>query len=236
MEPTCALYFPWRMMYGEKRVLKPPGLLLDSYKHVCKIHTLPKMLLRPDRSSEEDIPHRTVCQNPGGLMWRTDDPELKAKLPQHRLHLVHYYAKSVEEFLVKLDQSIPPFFRYLPDAYDKVRHCPDFADIGYDPRYEALVREIMGQFSAGDGGRFLGPLPEYRHGAIDQHELYLFFRLRVAMRDEWDEVAYLKEYPTIAAAVEAGTWADGLQHFLEEGFMSGAKSCWVRNGSHAFCI
>ena len=31
---TCAVQFPWRMMYGEKRVLKPAGLLMDNYHRV----------------------------------------------------------------------------------------------------------------------------------------------------------------------------------------------------------
>jgi hypothetical protein len=35
---TCALKFPWRMMYGEKRVLKPPGLLMDNYHKVSSSH------------------------------------------------------------------------------------------------------------------------------------------------------------------------------------------------------
>lgn len=31
---TCATSFPWRMMYSERRVLKPPGLLMDAHHKV----------------------------------------------------------------------------------------------------------------------------------------------------------------------------------------------------------
>jgi hypothetical protein len=78
-----------------------------------------------------------------------------------------------------------------------------------------------------DGGTQLAPHPEFRRTFSDYH-LYAFFKLRVAMRDEWDEEAFLEQKTDVRKAVKNGTYADGLQYFIEEGFKRGMESCWRR--------
>ena len=149
-------------------------------------------------------------------------------------------AKSVEEFLIKLEQSIPPYIRYLPDAYDHIQHCAHGFDINYDPEYEETVRSLVARLEAasglGDGGQNLGPPPEFALGKLENYELYMFFKVRVALRDEWDEEGYLKLHSDVRDGLGRNQWVDGLQQFMEEGFKGQRQSCWVRGNRTSFCI
>jgi len=221
-------------MYGEKRVLKPPGSLMDNYHQVCKVHDATKMLFRPEWSDPYNIPHFLHCTNPDGSQFRTDDEGFKQTFDAYETpHLIHYYAKSVEEFIIKLEQSIPPYFRYLPDAYDNVKACPNNFTITYSESYEDTVRHLLSKLAQAsaqdDGGKALAPIPEYQVGKLDHYDIYTFFKLRVAKRDEWDEDAYLRLHPDVAKEVQTKNWVDGLQHFMNSGFEGGRKSCWVRD-------
>lgn len=209
------------------------------------MHDATKMLFRPEWSNPYNIPHFLLCTNPGGEQFRTDDHGFRERLGGGgwTLHLVHYYAKSVEEWMTKLEQSIPPYIRYVPDSYDHERACLEGFTVDYEPEYEKAVRSLMARLAltdaegVDDGGRYLGPAPEFGWGKLEKgYELYIFFKLRVAMRDEWDEEAYLREHGDVAQAVKDRQWVDGLQHFMEDGFQQGRRSCWVRHGTTKFCI
>lgn len=215
---------------------------------VCAIHDATKMLFRPEWSDPYNIPHFLLCTNANGEQYRTDEQwgDFGARMINEagwdQLHLIHYYAKSVEEWLTKLEQSIPPYIRYLPDSYDHVRQCMQGFDISYPSDYEAAVHDIMTRLWATDrdgrtdGGLYLGPAPEFRQDKLDNYNMYIFFKLRVAMRDEWDEEAYLHMYADVADAIERREWIDGLQHFLEDGFRDNRRSCWLRRGTIKICI
>jgi hypothetical protein len=229
------------MMYGERRVLRPPGLLMDAHKRVCEVTEATKIIVRPEWVDFYNIPHFLHCTNEGGGQMDTDQGSFRGPLPEYTIHLLHYYGKSVEEFLVKLEQSIPPYIRYLPDAYNLKKHCDARMVIEYEGEYDRTVHSLMERFwrasaVGGDGGDFLGPPPEFPRNGLEHYDLYIFFKLRVAMRDEWDEEGYLRENQDVEGWVANGWWQDGLQQFLTEGFESGRKSCWVRDGTIRFCI
>ena len=237
---TCGVGFPWRMMYGEHRfLLRPAELLLDAYRRVCKIHDATKLLFRPEWSNIHGMPHGMSCTNPGGVQYRTDDGTFRQLMPEYagHSHLLHYYQKSVEEWLVKLEQSIPPYIRYIPDSYDHVKHCPtDLTRVTYTSEYERLVRSTVGQLRSaqalGDAGLFLGALPEFTKQDFPespeaQYALYLYCKLKVTQRQEWDEEGYLLGTPEAAQAVKGNSSVDGLQHFFHEGFLAGARGAWM---------
>ena len=235
---TCALSLPWRMMDGNHTVLSyPDKLLIDQFTRVCKIHDATKILLKPDFSETTRMPHFTRCIGGGFTdQYRTDDPNFLEKKMKGKyiIHNVHYYAKSVEEFINKSEQSIPPYIRLLKDAYDKVRKCIG-TEVVYDTPYKETVHRIMkglkvSQGQLPDAGDFLGPLPEFKANAIDDYAMYLFFKTRVTLRDEWDEEQYLLKHEDVANAVERRLFIDGLQHYLEDGFDAGYSSCWIRQG------
>jgi hypothetical protein len=237
--PTvCGISFPWRMMYGEHRFLKPRALLLDAYRRVCKIHAATKLLFRPEWSHLHGLPHGMFCTNPDGAQYGSDDGtfrQMMSEYTQHS-HLVHYYQKSTEEWLVKMEQSIPPYNRYIPDSYDHVKFCPaGLTEMPYLPEYEKVVRTALERLhrsqDQGDGGLFLGPLRESSRQEYAEADkdfaLYLYFKLKVIQRQDWDEERFLENLPEVRKAVEEQKYVDGLQYFVEQGFAGNATGAWV---------
>ena len=235
---ACGVSFPWRMMYGEHRFLKSQDLLMDTYRRVCKVHDATKLLFRPEWSNTHGMPHGMSCTNPDGVQYRTGDETFRQLMPEYtqHSHLVHYYQKSVEEWLVKLEQSIPPYIRYIPDSYDHVHHCPaGLRQVTYTADYERVVRAMLDNLrrSQGqdDGGRFLGALPdfiktEFTDSPETNYPLYLYCKLKVAQRQEWDEHGYFTNIPEVKKAVQEGMYVDGLQHFFNKGFSEAGRGVW----------
>ena len=237
---ACGVSFPWRMMYGEHRFLKSQDLLMDTYRRVCKVHDATKLLFRPEWSNTHGMPHGMSCTNPDGVQYRTDDGAFRQLMPEYtqHSHLVHYYQKSVEEWLVKLEQSIPPYIRYIPDSYDGVNHCPaSLMQVTYTAEYEKVVRAMLDDLRRGqhqdDGGRFLGALPEltkktFTDSPEKNYALYLYSKLKVAQRQEWDEDGYLSNVPEAETAIKEQKYVDGLQHFFDEGLAAAeSRGAWT---------
>lgn len=151
-------------------------------------------------------------------------PSLTPQLPTRE-----HSAKTVEEFLIKSDQSIPPYIRLLKDSFDAAKSCTK-EPIPYPADYQPLVRSLVRrlrelQGGLPDGGVLLGPPFEFKPHNRNDYPLYLFAKLRVANREEWDEEAYLKAHPDAKKAVQDGKYQDGIHHFFVEGFDAGRKSC-----------
>lgn len=165
---ACNIGLAWKMVYGEHKVLSPldhdgrQQLLLDSYTRICKVHS-PKMLFRPERVAIDNpmLPHWTKsCSNEDGVQYQSNSRAFSDPFPEYAttIHLVHYYQKSVEEWLVKFEQSIAPYVRFLPLSYDGVTRCPQkLTAIDYHPKYVEVVRDVMSGLrafdSVGDNGR-----------------------------------------------------------------------------------
>jgi len=173
-----------------------------------------------------------------------DDTTFQQMMPEYTLysHLVHYYQKSTEEWLVKMEQSIPPYNRYFPDSYDNVKFCPaGLTEIPYLPEYEKLVRTALERLRRsqhqGDGGLFLGSLPESSRQeyaeARQDFSLYLYFKLKVARRQDWDEEGFLEKYREVKKAVEEQQYVDGLQYFVEKGFAEKSIGAWIPENRNA---
>lgn len=146
--------------------------------------------------------------------------------------------RSMEEFIIKSEQSIVPFVRGLPGSYDGIQDCDAPIQVEYEEdhiacvrRLMALLRKVAPEGHHSDGGRLLGPGGrEFVNGEIGSWALYMFFKARVALRDEWDEAAYLRMHQDAYDGVGRGDWMDGLQHFVLVGFGEKRRSYWVREG------
>jgi hypothetical protein len=57
--------------------------------------------------------------------------------------------------------------------------------------------------------------------------LYLYFKLKVIQRQDWDEERFLENLPEVRKAVEEQKYVDGLQYFVEQGFAGNATGAWV---------
>lgn len=134
--------------------------------------------------------HRSLTAHQPGLMGgcitafclSLCPPQHVQALPQYRLHHLHYYAKTVEEYIAKSEQSQPPFFRLMRDMYDAAATTCDNRRIYFDAAYMDAVRRLTrglaeAQGGLPDGGQLLGPLPEYRPHSRDDYALYLFLKV-----------------------------------------------------------
>ncbi len=220
------------MTYGEHRFLQPPELMLDAWKRLFH-YTSHKSIFRPDwvvtltGNEENNLPHGVGCKT---KTWNnaTSDEEWKKPMGlSWDVTLIHYYQKSIAEWIVKLEQSMEPYIRLFHESYDTARSFEKEPFV-YDAVYVELARKTMAELgSLPDGGIQLAPNPEFRSKFSD-YPLYAFFKLRVALGDEWDEDAFLADRAEIREAVKNGTYADGLQYFIEEGFKRNEESCWIR--------
>jgi hypothetical protein len=131
------------MPYPEALLLKPKQLLMDAYPRACvTYHSLGKNIVRPSRV-------QVLGDHTLEGQWAND-----VSAETVYLGLIHYYAKSVEEFLVKKEQSWTEFERVFVDAYDwsKWSEKCTFEHFEYYPpyanatRYSSHIRLFMTSF------------------------------------------------------------------------------------------
>lgn len=65
---ACALHLPWRMMYGEHQVLRSPGLLLDSFRHICFNHSH-KALLKTHQATYNPMQPAAMMKHRSHASW-----------------------------------------------------------------------------------------------------------------------------------------------------------------------
>lgn len=144
----CALEFHWRMMYGEHKVLSNPGdLLLDTFPRMCYTSSWVKTFFKHE-SAVAMPPHDASCK-PDTNLSRTsvDSPEFKSALPHYTAHNIHYFAKTVQEFIVKTEMSMFPSYRVLSMHYSEGSDTPSqrscsLTPIVYDANYSSTVKRI----------------------------------------------------------------------------------------------
>ena len=72
--------------------------------------------------------------------------------------LVHYYSKSIEEFLVKADQSVPPYIRVPIQSYDSGPIC-QLAKFNYSQDYQNAFRRAYQQLNTMSSLKITALLP-----------------------------------------------------------------------------
>ena len=143
--------------------------------------------------------------------------------------------RSIEDWIVKFEQSIKPYIRYFNQSYEDVQTLPHLW-VSYTSQHEEKVRNLMSRLKAAqgnltDGGHLLGPIRGFGPGEVEQYDLYLFFKMRVLQKDEWLDEDYLARHPDVGKLVKEGKHCDGMQHFVSKGFWEGRETCWNRNAT-----
>ena len=100
----CALQVSSTQMYGEAQTLKPNTTLLLSYPRVCQLRRLGKVIANP-RHAKFTFPHWVSCKEKDFMVKNFSSSN------DSTIGLVHYYSKSIEEYLEKIDKSMPPWIR-----------------------------------------------------------------------------------------------------------------------------
>lgn len=98
------------MMYGEPTLQKSKLSLMESYPRMCGVHSLGKPLMNTDKSNY-DLPHGCKCK------WYTLSSPLHG-LDIFNARLVHYYSRSIEHQVTKIEQSVTPYIRSFTSRYD----------------------------------------------------------------------------------------------------------------------
>ena len=221
----CANTISWTMMYGEGKMLKRNTTLFESYPRIYQTATTQKVLARPQLTNFH-IPHFAECNSSNYIRktWEFDN--------NSRVALVHYYSKSMEEFLTKIDQTMIPYSKKPIQSYgDSGSKCRR-ENFSYSNDYRRTFLEVHSEFKVLhelEPIKLLPPLllniqdmPD--QSAID-YALFMYLKYRCAKREEFDHEKYLSVNPAAKRAIENGTVTDGLHHFLLS-FAKGGRGCW----------
>jgi hypothetical protein len=225
-----AFGFKWLIPYNEHLMLKSHQPLLTAYPRNCiLVHELSKVIYRP---------HLTTLIDNHGV--QTKGPQLHTNIGSNKKEVahgaawLHYWAKSVEEWIWKKEQSFKNIHRTMVLLYDvSTRHN---AQCGQEMLHwpngylDASMLLLDLAKSIPDAGKLLRKNLMTRTDDLE-NSLYLFFKWLVEAGYEWDEVAYLKLYPEVAYNIshppKKRPLVDGLHHFLRDGYRDRLTSCWI---------
>lgn len=215
----CGVTIKWSMIYGEAKVLEQNTTLFETYLRVCAFNILGKILVRLQKFTLQ-IPHSFEClsqtNNKKTLIWNET----------LRIGLVHYYSKSMEEFLFKGDQSVPPNIRQPIDSYDRGSTC-NLKKFNYSEDYRRIFFNAYEELKTFHPIKpnILRPPPSLSIKELSSYSLFIHLKYRCAKRHEFDNEKYMSIHPDVKTSVENGTLVDGLYHFMAN-FTTGVKSCW----------
>jgi hypothetical protein len=223
----CAARIPWSMMYGEAKVLKQKKTLFEAYTRKCKLHYLTKVLSRASHTQYE-MPHHAAC------IIQNYTTQILISNNKSTIGLVHYYSKSIEEYLEKADKSTPPNIRVPLASYDQGPNC-NLTKFAYSVDYKRMFLNTYNQLNALHSLKqnYLHPTPNLNIKTMPDYALYIHLKYRCANRQEFDNEKYLSMHADVKAAVEKGTLVDGLYHFMAN-FHTGVKGCW-KTDTHSVC-
>jgi hypothetical protein len=242
----------WMIMYPNHTILSQPKPLLHAFPNVCiPEHVLTKPLFRPDtallmhdhwvETLKSGFDQTFACL-PGTQPESTNPPLAGA-------FVVHYYAKSVEEFLVKKEQSLVGYTRALDNMYYKEGETKgavcDKRPLNYPQSYIDsfdLISEILKPIPNGGVpvNELRGPKPLLYNQHPD-YPLYQFLKWTVSERMEWDEESYFALHPNLSDIIEkskSSQWpyVDALHYFFRAGFWGKNTSCWILPSSSQLCF
>ncbi|CAF3776020.1 unnamed protein product [Rotaria sp. Silwood1] len=228
--PLCAIRIRWTYMYGEGTMLRPNRPLFESYPRICKAALQTKVLGRANNTIFH-IPHEAFCKNTSNQTVLTWTQRNNAKIA-----LIYYRSKSIEEYLVKVDQSMPPYIRTPMEYYvhSNVTVC-DIMEFGFAEDYRRIFINTYKQLKMLHS---LTPIDLLSPPGLVLNETYYYkldmhLKYRCAKRQEFDHERYLNINPDVKEAIRNHTYTDGLHHFMAT-FSSGAKGCW-RTGIYSVC-
>jgi hypothetical protein len=224
----CAISVYWTMMYGEGRILKQNKSLFQSYSRICQIVGQTKILARLNYTIY-DIPHSARCSvtNLTSKTWPSNK--------YSKIGIIHYYSKSIQEFLLKGDQSIPPYIRKPLATYDDAGRICNKIELIYAEDYRRIFLDSYAQLEKLSSLKlkYLLSPPGLNVKQMPDYPLFIYLKYRCAKRQEFDNEKYLNINPDVKKLLDNGTFTDGLHHFMAS-FLTGIKGCW-KTDSYSIC-
>lgn len=232
-QSVCGIGIAWTMMYGEGRMLKSNKTLFETFPRICNTVGQQKVLARA-QITKFDVPHLFKCK------WSNYTANAREFDETSKPVLVHYYSKSVQEFLVKGDQSTPPSIRMPVHSYRASGSICNRKNFSYSDDYVHTFMDVYNELKLLHSIEPIAllPIPALnirQTPSVDHTEyaLFMYFKYRVAMGQDFDDERYLSINPRAKQAIDNGTVTDALHHFMLH-FANGAKSCW-KTGNHSTC-
>ena len=232
-ESFCAITVRWTMMYGEGIMLKQNKTLFESYPRMCRTVSDAKILARA-QLTKISIPHYARCKTGKYIRkkWNFDD------VP--KVALLHYKSKSIQEYLLKEDQSLPPFTRRPIKTYDHTGATCNLSDFAYSKDYERSFMNVYKEFKTLHSPEPILLLPppmlNIKHmpdKGDAAYTLFIYLKYRAAKREEFDHERYLSINADAKKAVENRTVLDGLHHFMLN-YATGVQGCW-KTDTYSIC-
>jgi hypothetical protein len=249
---VAAWYFRWMMTYTEHRVLKSNLPLIDAFPRNCQLnHPLSKHMFKPEAAydfGKKVFDHEIGVY--GASIKTIVGDNKKGGPPGSGAAMLHYYSKSLEEWIWKKEQSFKEWPRNTSVYYSSMAHgvmC-DRLPIIWPTGYDIASNLLLGLASSiPDAGTLLRQSFAKRTNDMEGAR-YLFFKWVIASGFEWDEEAYLETNPIAKEMIAKGKkhpksngriTIDGLHHFIMHGFEDQLTSCWIRTlepGKPRFCF
>jgi hypothetical protein len=235
-EKLAALIWGWSETDNEHALLRSTKSLLETFPKTCYSNFNHKVWAVMDRVNSL-MDHTMDPSDPGYKRMVFEDGE-------HML-MIHYQMRSVEEYLLKIDQAFAEWKRSLTTAHKKCNSLTRSSygklqdargpsiPIPYSEAYRSTVGNILGSWPIDTSSTYLAPTfhRTVAYGGTADWELYMFFKWAVASRYEWAENLYLQTNKN----VDLELYDDGLHHFLSYGFYHNATACFTAAGRD-FCV
>jgi hypothetical protein len=227
--------WPWTEPDPEMRILRGKRSLLEDYPRGCHYRRNAKVWAAVDRiDGLADHSYRPKKGFATRSFWEH----------QH-MFLIHYQWKSIEEYLLKIEQAFTEWHRSLVFGRRKCNALTPLSGfdqkiargrphlIQYSEPYVHIVTSILSEWPIRVGTSWVGSIDALSiglHGT--QHwEIYMFMKWAVASRLEWDDQAYLK----VNKLTLTDRYDDGLHHFLYVGFYESFRACFKTPDGDSFC-
>jgi hypothetical protein len=233
-----AAIWGWGETDNEAKMLRSPLTLMETYPRTCYFNFNHKVW------NLMDSIHRLMDHSFDPL-----DPETtKREVFENSQHMwmIHYQMRSVEEYLLKIDQAFLEWKRSLTTSHKKcnsktrrsygelqnARGTPK--RIPYAKLYIKAVKAILDAWPIDASTTYLAPIGfrTIAYQGTQDWELYMFMKWAVASKYEWNERLYLTRNPTFSLDL----YDDGLHHFLSHGFYHNATGCFYTPAGEGFCV
>jgi len=236
---VTAYRWGWGETDNEHRLLRGTDSLLEAYPRVCYYNWHRKLWAKLDGLN--GIKDHTAAPVKGDV--RLVDYE-----DSQYMFMIHYQMKSVEEYLLKIDQAFVEWKRSLIRAhrkcnskdrrsyYELKRAVGSPQPIPYAKRYKQAVKTILNEWPIDASTTYLTQTAALTipRGGTEHWDLYMFFKWAVAAGYSWNEQLYLQRNPNVTLSER--TFDDGLHHFLSTGFYGGSFACFNTPQGHPFCV
>jgi len=230
----------WGETDNEMRITRGKSSLMNDYPRVCYYNWHRKLWTRLDvpivKMSDHLVHFDKNRVKPLGVNFEDS---------QH-MFIMHYQMKSIEEYIVKMEQAFDLWSRDLTighrkcnslkrrSYYNQTKAVGLPQKIPYAPTYQHIVNTVLQHWPIDPHSAYVSS-PDAISIAFNgtkNWELYMYMKWAVAANHSWDNEAYLAHNKlTLSTAFD-----DGLHHFLKVGFYGNQAGCFKNTHGKSFCV